>query len=113
MTNIELGISEMDISEIAYELYKEDWIGKYTTTYQRVKTKREYLEYRKECIDNDFEIDAFEEWIWDNGYSGTLYVCYEEFCEMEYHDKEYMYSLLESEELIAMYHSDIENDNEF
>jgi len=42
-----------------------------------------------------------------------LYVCYEEFCEMEYHDKEYMYSLLESEELIAMYHSDIENDNEF
>lgn len=113
MTNIELGISEMDISEIAYELYKEDWIGKHTTTYQRVKTKREYLEYRKECIDNDFEIDAFEEWIWDNGYHGVLYVCYEEFCEMEYYDKEYMCNLLESEELISMYYNDIENDNEF
>ena len=61
----------------------------------------------------DTEIDSFEEWISEVGYGqGSLYVCYEEFCDMEYHDKEYMCELLKLEDLINLYYADINEDNE-
>lgn len=114
MTNIEIGIeTEFDISEIAYELYKQNWVDTHTTREMRLDALREYYSYRKECIDNNFEIDSFDEWISEIGYgSGSLYVCYEEFCDMEYHDKEYMCELLSDEKLIQLYYLDINNDNE-
>ena len=115
MANIEIGITtEFDISEVAYELYKQDWVENNTSKEMRMDALRVYYEYRQECIEMDTEIDSFEEWISEVGYGqGSLYVCYEEFCDMEYHDKEYMCSLLNNEKLIAMYYKDINTDDEF
>lgn len=102
-----------NISKVAYELYKQEWIDTHTTRDMRLDALREYHLYRKECINNDFEVDSFDEWISEAGYgSGSLYACYAEFCDIEYHDKEHMCELLSDKKLIELYYSDIENDNE-
>ena len=114
LTDIEIGnTNSFDISEVAYELYKQDWIDTHTTKEERLNTLNEYYNYRYDCIKEDFEIDSFEEWIWEIGYADGIYVCYEEFCDMEYHDKEYMCSLLNNKKLIDMYYKDINTDDEF
>ena len=60
---------------------------------------------------DDFEIGSFENWLKETGYrSGELYVNYEEFCDIEYQDKEYMRNLLGDEELLKLYYEDIAND---
>lgn len=103
----------MTISEIAYELYKQDWINEHLTSKEILNTYREYFIYRIESLEEFGECDSFEEWLWDVGYgNGCMYVCYEEFCDMEYHDKEYMIELLQDETLIQMYYADINNDDE-
>ena len=114
MTNIEMGIlNTLDITEIAYELYKQDWIDTNTTREMRLDSLRNYYSYRKECIEADLEIDSYEEWLLEGGYeSGSLYVCFEEFCDAEYHDKEYIVSLLSDPELVKLYYLDVDNDEE-
>ena len=48
MTNIEIGIeTEFDISEIAYELYKQNWVDTHTTREMRLDALREYYSYRE------------------------------------------------------------------
>lgn len=103
---------DIKISEVAYELYKQDWIDSHTTPAIRLESLREYFKYKKECIENDFEIDSFEEWLFENCYtkdgrSVGVYACYNEFLEEEYLDYEYMYELLLDDELIEMYFKDI------
>ena len=109
MTNVELGCANVfDISEIAYELYKQDWIDSNVSNEVKLNTLREYFKYRKECLENDDEIDSFDEWVWGVGYgNGSIYVCYEEFCDMEYLDQGYIRYLLKDEELLSLYCEDI------
>ena len=104
------------ISRFAYDLYKQDWIDTHTNSKMRLDAVRNYRGYVLECIKEGFEIDSFEEWIEEVGYGGSIYVCYEEFCDAEYHDKDYICRLLRllgSIDLIALYYNDINNDNEF
>lgn len=109
MTSIENGIvNTFDISEIAYELYKQDWIDSNVTQEDRLNTLRKYFKYRKECLENNDEVDSFDEWLWESGYgNGSLYVCYEEFCDEEYRDRDYIRYLLNDTELFLMYCEDI------
>lgn len=100
--------STMTISEIAYELYKMNWVNYHVSHELQLSTYREYVLYRHECIMNDDECDSFDEWILDYGYNGFLYVCYEEFMDCEYRESEYMETLLGDEELISLYHEDVE-----
>lgn len=103
----------MNISELAYELYKQDWIDSNTTKEMRLNAVKEYYEYIQDCIKENEDIDTFEEFLDECGYGeGSLYVCYDEFCDMEYHDKEYMCELLKDDHLIQQYYADIENDYE-
>jgi hypothetical protein len=69
-------------------------------------------DYYENLVDDDTEY-TYNDYLEEFGYDGELYVCYEEFCDMEYHDKKYMCSLLDNEKLIAMYYKDINTDNEF
>lgn len=114
MTDIELGIcATFDISEVAYELYKQDWIDTNTTREMRLDSLRNYYRYRQECINDGLEVDSYEEWLFEGGYeSGSLYVCFEEFCDAEYHDKEYIVSLLSDPALVFLYYQDINKDEE-
>lgn len=99
---------EYTISQVAYELYKQDWVDTYTTAVERLDALREYSRYNMECAEDGEEVESFEEWLWDVGYGGSFYVCYDEFLDAEYQDKGYIRALLVDEELIALYYQDIE-----
>lgn len=105
-------VEPMHISEIAYELYKMNWIATHVSRAGELSTYREYLKYRNECLKKGEEVDCFEEWLWDTGYgNGSLYVCYEEFCDGEYHDREFIAYLFGYEEdFVKEYLEDIKDD---
>jgi len=98
--------------EMCYNLYKQDW-------------KRSHLISREVEIDmiknyyQDYLPHAgrkpmsYQQYIEEVGYHGELYVCIDEFMESEYQDEKYMHTLLDNEELIAMYDKDIARFNGF
>lgn len=97
------------ISKLCYELYKIDWKNSHMITKEREMDS--IKDYYEGLVDNDTEY-TYNDYLEEFGYDGELYVCYGEFCDIEYHDKEYMCSLLDNEELIAMYYKDIDTDDE-
>lgn len=98
-----------DISELAYQLYIQDWIDQHTTPEIRLQSIREYYAYIQECMaDGDPTPDSYENYLDENGYHGSLYVCYDEFCDAEYLDAGYITHLLNNEPmLVKAYHADI------
>lgn len=99
----------INIKELAYELYKQDWIDSHVTPQMSLDTIKNYYKEKQECIDEGYPMDySFDEWLEIEGYCGFLYVCYDEFCEAEYLDKEYMVDLLNDNKMfIEMYLADI------
>lgn len=95
----------MDIRKLCYELYKIDWKHSHMITKEREMDS--IKDYYEGLIDNDSEY-TYEDYIEEFGYGGELYVCYEEFCDAEYYDVDYMRTLLDNDKLINIYHEDIE-----
>ena len=89
----------MDISKLCYELYKKDWTDKHISKERQYEAVRDYY---NGLVDSDEEY-TFEHYLAEFGYNGELYVCYNEFLNAEYLDKEYMNSLLKEENLIKKY----------
>ena len=114
MTNIEIGNTDyFDIKEVAYELYKQDWVDTHAIREERLDALRNYYAYvEEESREGEVGIDSFEEWIYDNGYSGRIYACYEEFCECEYLDSDYITELLSDKKLVELYLKDLEEEEE-
>lgn len=94
----------MDIRKLCYELYKIDWKHSHMITKEREMDS--IKDYYEGLIDNDSEY-TYEDYIEEFGYDGELYVCYEEFCDIEYYDVDYMRTLLDNDKLINIYHEDI------
>lgn len=67
---------------------------------------REYYE----CLLEGDGKYSYNDYIEAFGYNGELYVSFREFLYNEYLDKEYMYYLLQSEKLKALYEKDLEYD---
>ena len=96
----------MDIRKLCYELYKIDWKHSHITKEREMDSIKDYYEG---LIDNDIEY-TYEDYIEEFGYDGELYVCFEEFCNAEYYDVDYMRTLLDNDRLINIYHEDIEEE---
>ena len=96
----------MDIRKLCYELYKIDWKHSHITKEREMDSIKDYYEG---LIDNDNEY-TYEDYIEEFGYDGELYVCFEEFCDAEYYDVDYMRTLLDNDKLINIYHEDIEEE---
>ena len=94
----------MDIRKLCYELYKIDWKHSHMITKEREMDS--IKDYYEGLIDNDIEY-TYEDYIEEFGYDGELYVCFEEFCDAEYYDVDYMRTLLDNDKLINIYHEDI------
>ena len=92
----------MDIRKLCYELYKIDWKHSHITKEREMDSIKDYYE---RLIDNDSEY-TYEDYIEEFGYGGELYVCFEEFCDAEYYDVDYMRTLLDNDKL----HEDIEEE---
>lgn len=115
----------MNIRELAYELYKIHWKKTHITPeieadtiknyYEDVKEMRSFMKKMmqenllKERENEELDVRTFEEYLWEQGYgSGTLYVCFNEFLDIEYLDKEYMKELFDNENLYQEYLVDLE-----
>ena len=96
----------MDIRKLCYELYKIDWKHSHITKEREMDSIKDYYEG---LIDNDSEY-TYEDYIEEFGYNGELYVCFEEFCDAEYYNVDYMCTLLDNDRLINIYHEDIEEE---
>ena len=97
----------MDIRKLCYELYKIDWKHSHMITKEREMDS--IKDYYEGLIDNDSKY-TYEDYIEEFGYDGELYVCFEEFCDAEYYDVDYMHTLLDNDRLINIYHEDIEEE---
>ena len=94
----------MNIRKLCYELYKIDWKHSHMITKEREMDS--IKDYYEGLIDNDNEY-TYEDYIEEFGYNGELYVCFEEFCDAEYYNVDYMRTLLDNDKLINIYHEDI------
>ena len=92
------------ISKLCYELYKVDWKHSHMITAEREMDS--IKNYYEDLVDDDTEY-TYNDYLEEFGYDGELYVCYEEFLEVEYLDEDYICSLLDNEKLITMYHKAI------
>lgn len=91
------------ISGLCYELYKNDWMRRISTERKANLLKNWYQETEQE----NRSVFGPEQFLDEEGFDGELYVCFEEFLEAEYQDKEYMKELLSNDELFAEYEADL------
>ena len=97
-----------DIRWIAYQLYKQDWLNTHVTNEQRVQAAKEYQQYRQSCPEFDDPVDSFDVWLRENGFGGSLYACFDEFCCTDYLDSNRILELFYGDEqLITLYKQDI------
>lgn len=95
-----------DIRQVAYEKYQHDWMISHGVGEKAINhAVQEYVSATTE--DGDSET-AFSDWLFDTGFSGSLWVCYDEFLGAEYQDREYMEYLL-SEDEYRKYLADVSN----
>lgn len=99
-----LETSKVNISKLAYELYKLDWKESHNITpEEEASALKDYFEGLIDSPSNYTFAEYIEEFV----YKGMLYVCYEEFCDAEYLEEEYIRSLLKDEHLIKLYLEDL------
>lgn len=94
----------MTIRELAYELYKMDWMRRISCGVQMEVLK----EYYQETTEEDREVYTFEDYVLEYGYSGQLYVGFNEFLRAEYLDEFYMKSIFyKNDKLFKEYQEDL------
>ena len=94
---------EKNISKIAYELYKQNWIDAHTTTKERLNSLANYY---IESDEQDEE-QLYEDWLYEVGFNGEIYVSYDEFLDNEYLEEDYMKEVLNNEILFKIYLEDL------
>ena len=75
-----------------YEMYKADWMRRISADEVIEEVVNFWYAFKDDepMYANEYD---FADWVEENGYSGTLYVCFDEFCGSELWDKEYMRDL--------------------
>ena len=85
----------MEILEIAYELYKLEWLQEFVSPQELFDARKEYYDYLIEQTKENEEWLSFDGWLFDmNGFHGMLYVGFDEFKDNEFENEEYMKHLL-------------------
>lgn len=100
------------ISKLCYELYKIGWKQYHIDAERERKSIKDYYEFLMEEEDEDVNVFTYtyNDYLEEFGYDGELYVCYEEFCETEYLEEDYIRVLLNDESLLKMYYEDIKQE---
>lgn len=98
----------MNIRELSYDLYKQDWVSTHIEADQVSKSMKEYYVYSNKCFSSGDAPEDYNSWLARVGYDGYMFVCFEEFCENEYRDEGYIKMLLGDDEgLISQYLKDV------
>lgn len=100
----------IDIRKICYELYKKDWKKNHGITNEvEDKTFEEFIVFISEECDIETAMTySYEGYLEEFGYKGEIYVCFDEFIDIEYTDGDYIRSLLSKDKtLLKLYNEDI------
>lgn len=108
---------ELQISVVAYELYKQNWIDSNTSEEDRLAAIREYSSYVQVCLEHDWSFAEFDDYIQKAGYpqkntdglsrGKKYFASYEDFMKVEYNQSTYICALLKDDGLISLYHDDL------
>ena len=82
-----------------YEAYKDEWLSENVSAVMQEEAEKEYEEHEEEYA-------SFDDYIEENGYGGSLYVCFEEFLDCEYQDKGWLRSHFNADEAIFLAKND-------
>lgn len=95
-----------NFKKLAYEMYVADWKRSHKVT---PKTELDLM--RNLMIETFVDGDAYVSYKYYveeiGGYPQGYPACFDEFCDIEYLDKEYMHKLLKNKDLIKLYDSTI------
>ena len=84
-----------EIRKGAYEAYKINWLHTQLTKDQQLDVIKNYIEESIEAFtEYDNEPESLDDYIFENGYFGDCYVCFNEFLDSDYRDIEFMASLI-------------------
>ena len=83
-----------NLKRIAYEKYQLDWLKNHNFSIKDLLQKIEKIPFSRERNIVEDKLDAFEE----IGFDGEIYVCFKEFLDNEFQEKDYMKFLLTEEE---------------
>lgn len=96
-------MTEIQMINKLYEYYKLDWLMFHGYTLQDIiDAMDEY--FSDEDYEQPEEYDTgilptrenmLNEWEHESGFNGEIYACFDEFCETELEDRNYIYDLLE------------------
>lgn len=86
----------MDITKIAYEKYKMDWMISHGHTLEELICE---LNLMQEEEDASTVSTLYKDWEYGFGFGSEIWACYDEFMDYEFTDKKYMKSLLTEDEL--------------
>ena len=92
--------SAYGLKDLAYEMYAEDWMQRINFERQK-KARHDYYEALKDNPDL-----SFDDFIFENGYDGEIYACFDEFLDAEYQDVDYMKTLL-SDAMLEEYENEM------
>jgi hypothetical protein len=82
----------MNIKAIAYDKYQLYWLISHGYTIKDISDLAE--EWLQERLSNPSDSESFNDYLFVQGFSGSLWVCFEEFLNSEYLDEEYIKGLL-------------------
>ena len=88
----------MDITKIAYEKYRLDWMLRHGHTLTELM---EFLNVMQLDTPTAFAEILFANWESDCGFGGSLWACYDEFMQAEFLNAAYMETLLTDREFDA------------
>lgn len=88
-----------DIKKTAYEKYQLDWLQCHGYSLQDFIDELNFIWKNSEMREKTSPGTAFREFE-DTGFCSEIWVCYEEFLDFEYRDKQYMKRLLNEEEYL-------------
>lgn len=88
------------ISDIAYARYQFDWMishGYIVDSLSDVADEQKY-----ECFNGlcklDYQTPTFSDYLFEHGFGGETWACYDEFLQAEYLDVDYMHTILNEDE---------------
>lgn len=86
----------MDIERISYRKYQWNWLMSHNYLFSDlVDIANEWLAER---LSNSEYEDSLSEFIYEYGFHGELWACFDEFLSTEFQDKEFMKRLLSEDE---------------
>ena len=87
-------MTEEEMKSKLYDLYQLDWLMSHGYSLCDVLTALRDAENEAMEFGDDDDFDAITDRFFEEGIGGNIFACFEEFCDAELNDKEYIEDLI-------------------